>query len=311
MLSLEFNQEQMALADSVRRFCEHHCDADVVRGEGVPKRIWQGLAELGVLGLATPEGGGGAVDVAAAMDQLGRAVCPGPLVTTFFAAQAVDSEERARISSGELFASVGAPPLVPWAAVADVFVEVAGERMWRARPVGDVEPIETLGREPWGRVEFERTAELDGFKRATSLANVSLAAYLVGAGRMLIESAAAYAADRVQFGQPIGEFQAVAHPLADVHLRVMAAARLTRVAAFEWDSGDPDDRAVTTAAATARLSATEAALASAYQAHQTFGAMGFTEEGPVGYAGQRIRQVSLLPPDDAHVRAAVLARYDL
>ncbi len=307
-LELEFGEEQEALAESVRGFCGRHCTREVVRDEGVPDELWRGLADLGVLALATPEGGGGALEIAAAMEELGAAVCPGPLVSTFFASQVLSDDERSRVVSGESVASVGSPPLMPWAPTAELFVEVTDGKAWRARPAGAVEEVETLGREPWGHVELERGEELTGFARAASLSNLSMAAYLAGAGAMLVRLAAEFAADRVQFGRAIGEFQGVSLPLAEVHLRMTAAKHLARVAAFDWDADDP---AAGASAATARLSATRAALSAAYRAHQTFGAMGFTEEGPVGYVSQRIRQVSMLPPSADAARTEVLGRYGL
>ena len=114
--------------------------------------------------------------------------------------------------------------------------------------------------------------------------------YLVGEADHLLTTAARYAADRVQFKNPIGNFQAVAHPLADCHVRLSAARTVTRIAAHAIDTGDQHAPA---AAATARRSATKAALGTAYQVHQTYGAIGFTVEGPVGNRSAKIRQTSL------------------
>lgn len=306
-LDLGYNDEQQALASSVRGFCERHATDEVVRGQGVPEKLWRQLGDLGVLALATPEGGGGALEIAAAMEELGRAAFPGPLVPTFLAMQLLDESEREAVAAGAVTVAVGTPRLFPWAAAAEVFVELDGDRAWRARLAGDVEPVDTLGREPWGRVELERERELDGVPGAVALADAALAAYLVGAAEGLLEVTAQYAMDRVQFGRAIGEFQAVAHPLADSKLEVTAAGHLARIAAYDWDEQGPAARA---SAATARLSAGAAALAAAYRAHQTFGAIGFTEEGPVGHVSQRIRQVSLMPPGDGAARTAVLEAND-
>ena len=309
-IDLTYDPQQRALVDAVRSFCERHCTDAVVReavGE-FPKAIWEGLAEMGVLGLATPEGGGGALEVAAAMEELGRANCPGPLATTFFAMQVLPEEDRAAVAEGTRIVSVGTPPLMPWGTVADLFVEVSGKRAWRAHPRGPAATVETTVGEPWGRLELERDEEVPGVARASSLADVGLAAYLAGAGDSLIGLAADHARDRRQFGRPIGEFQAVAHPLADSYARLLAARHLARIAAFRWDNGDTTDRA---AAAAARLSATRAALEATYRAHQTWGALGYTVEGPIGLLGQRVRQVSLGAPGPAAARAAMLEAHSL
>jgi alkylation response protein AidB-like acyl-CoA dehydrogenase len=65
---------------------------------------------------------------------------------------------------------------------------------------------------------------------------------------------------------------------------------LTRIAAHTMDSTGEFPLA---AAATARRSATKAALDAAFQVHQAYGAMGFTVEGPVGNRSAKIRQTSL------------------
>ena len=78
---------------------------------------------------------------------------------------------------------------------------------------------------------------------------------------------------------------------------------MARAAACALDSRDPDAPA---AAARARLSAAASATAAAYQAHQTFGAIGFTIEGPVAHVSLRIRQLSLQPVPVASARARVL-----
>jgi alkylation response protein AidB-like acyl-CoA dehydrogenase len=307
MIDLEYDADQSALAATVRRWCEHHATDAVVReldGQ-FPRPLWGGLAELGVLGLGTAEGGGGALEIAAAMEQLGAANVPGPLAATFVATHVLPPDDRIAVAGGEVVVSVGAPPLMPWAPVASVFIELDGEAAWRAHAESTMEPVETLGGEPWGRVTLGRAERLDGVSRALAVGDVALGAYLAGAGGRLLHVATDYARDRVQFGRPIGDFQGVSHRLADVHLRLTAAGHLVRLAAHALDSGSAD---AVRDAARARLSATRAGLDAAYTAHQTLGAMGFTVEGPVAGVARRIRHVSLLPPGPARAREVVLAR---
>jgi alkylation response protein AidB-like acyl-CoA dehydrogenase len=140
----------------------------------------------------------------------------------------------------------------------------------------------------WQR--HERIDALGDAGRAIAVGDVAAAAYVVGEATHLLAGAARYAADRVQFKNAIGNFQAIAHPLADCHLRLSAARTVTRIAAH---AVDVDDQHAAAAAATARRSATNAALETAYHAHQTYGAMGFTVEGPIGNRSARIRQTSL------------------
>jgi alkylation response protein AidB-like acyl-CoA dehydrogenase len=274
----------------------------------LPRALWQELAALGVLALATPEGDGGARELCAALESLGAAVFPGPLAATCFATQLLDAKERARVASGEWIVALGAPPLVPFAPVADCFLALDGERVHRAEPRGAILPVETIGGEPWGRVDLALGDALPSDARAWALHDTALAAYGAAAGGALVATTAAHARTRQQFGRAIGDFQAVAHPLADARVRLDCAATLARIAAHAWDSRASDARA---RAAAARLSATRAALDAAYTCHQLFGAQGITLEGPVFHVSRRIRQLASQPPALDLARAALLAHHRL
>lgn len=315
-LDLELDPAQGAIADAVEKLCRDRCDDEVGKATAgsFPAALWRELADLGVLALATPEGEGGAGELVAAFEALGRAAFPGPLAATVAAAQLLPAELRRPLVAGERVVALGAPPLLPWAPVAEIFVWLDAGRAWRARPRGPVEPVDTLGGEPWGRVELEREGELAGVARALALEAIARAAYLAAAGGRLVRAAADHARTRRQFGRPIGDFQAVAHPLADALVRTDGAAALARAAACAFDAGDAGtsgDGAVRELAAAARLSAAGAALEAAHVAFQTFGALGVTVEGPVFHVARRIRQGVSQPPRDDGARAAVLARYRL
>jgi hypothetical protein len=307
-LDLSFDDAQQAIADAVARFCAERCPEAVLRATAgtLPRAPWRELAELGVLALATPEGDGGACELVAALEPLGAAVFPGPLPATVLATQLLDAGERARVASGEWIVALGAPPLVPFAPVADCFLALDGTKLFRASARGAVDPVATLGGEPWGRVELELGAPLAADARAWALHDLAFAAYAAAAGRTLVAAAADHARTRRQFGRPIGAFQAVAHPLADARIRVDAAATLARVAAHAWDHAAADARP---RAAAARLSATGAALFAAHTAHQVFGALGITTEGPVFHVSRRIRQLASQPPSADAARDALLARW--
>jgi alkylation response protein AidB-like acyl-CoA dehydrogenase len=194
------------------------------------------------------------------------------------------------IVSGARVATVTTSDLVPWLPIADTVIEIDGSRAHRARPAGDVIAVESLAGDPWGRAAIERVEDLGDATAALAIGDVAAAAYMVGEADHLLRGAASYVADRVQFRTPIGNFQAVAHPLADCFLRVTAARTLVRIAAYTIDTGG---RSPLAAAATARRSATRAALDAAFQVHQAYGAMGFTVEGPIGNRSAKIRQTSL------------------
>ena len=303
-LDLSYRSEQQELARSVDGLCRRcGTGAGFTDSDPLPEQYWRGLAELGVLGLGTAAGGGGALEIAACMEQLGAHGAPGPLVGTFTAGALLDPSEMEPISEGRQLASVGQPPLLPWATEAGVFVEIDSSEAWLSQPVSAPEPVDTTAGEPWGRAELERLRPLGDATTAVALGQTAAAAYLAGAAQNLVEIASQYAKDRVQFNRPIATFQAISHPLASCSVAVSASRILARAAACALDNRDPDAPA---AAARACLSATASATAAAYQAHQTFGAIGFTIEGPVAHVSLRIRQLSLQPVPQASARAHVL-----
>jgi hypothetical protein len=167
-LDLALDDAEQAIADAVAKFCAERCPEAVVRQTAgtLPRALWRELAELGVLALATPEGDGGARELCAALESLGAAVFPGPLAATFLATQVLDEKERLRVAQGDWIVSLGAPPLMPFAPAADCFLALAEGGIRRAQPRGAVEPVETLGGEPWGRVDLELGPALRADARA-------------------------------------------------------------------------------------------------------------------------------------------------
>ena len=103
---------------------------------------------------------------------------------------------------------------------------------------------------------------------------VIMAAMGVGAGRAALEDALQYARERIQFGRPIAEFQAVRHQLAQMATELEAARMLTYKAAWDADR-DPN---ASGSAAMAKLYATEVACRIAERAVQIFGGAGFMNE---------------------------------
>ena len=287
-LDLAFDDAQEAIGATLRQFCADRLSDAAVKAQaaGLQREIWRELAELGVLALATPEGEGGALELVAAVESLGAAVFPGPVAATCFAAQVLSQAERRRVISGEALVAVSdsaaagsEPRLVPFATQADLFVEVAGDRAFLAEPGGAVEPVDTLGGEVWGRVVLRRGAELAGVARARVVHDLVLAAYTAAAGLRLVDDTAEHAKARRQFGRSIGEFQAVAHPLADSWMQLVSGQELARAAAFDFDAGDLAKARLRAGAA--RIAAARAGVETAHTCHQLFGAIGITLEGPV------------------------------
>jgi alkylation response protein AidB-like acyl-CoA dehydrogenase len=106
----------------------------------------------------------------------------------------------------------------------------------------------------------------------------SVAAMAVGIGRAAVEYATEYARNRVQFGRPIGQNQAIAFMLADMQASVDAARLLTWRAAWMARTGKAFDHAE---GSTCKLVAGETAVRVTDQAMQILGGNGYTREFPV------------------------------
>ncbi|HEX5562480.1 MAG TPA: acyl-CoA dehydrogenase family protein [Nocardioidaceae bacterium] len=125
-----------------------------------------------------------------------------------------------------------------------------------------------LGEEGRG---FELMGQWLGASRLT------VAATSVGRARRVLEMTTRWAADRVQFGQPIGRFQGVGFPLADMATDLEAAELLTLRAAWKLDQGTMTDQD----AAMAKVFAAEALGRITDQALQIHGGMGLMDELPI------------------------------
>jgi alkylation response protein AidB-like acyl-CoA dehydrogenase len=99
----------------------------------------------------------------------------------------------------------------------------------------------------------------------------------VGLARAAYEAAVAYSRQRVAFGKPIGEHQAIGFKLADMLTSLQAAALMTYQAAARLDAGRPIARE----AAMAKLFASEAAVRITDEAARVFASYGLAMEYPV------------------------------
>ncbi len=106
---------------------------------------------------------------------------------------------------------------------------------------------------------------------------VGVAANMVGVAQAAYDDTLEYARERVQFGQPIGKFQAVAHKLADMITRIRAARLMVLSAAHLIDLG----RNCVLEASTCKLFASETAVEVAREAVQIHGGYGLMTEFPV------------------------------
>ncbi len=106
---------------------------------------------------------------------------------------------------------------------------------------------------------------------------LGIAAQAIGIAQHALDLSVAYANERRQFGQPIGQFEGIQFKLADMAARVHAARALLHAAAVAKDRGD----AVGPHTSMAKLVASEAAMWVTTQAIQVFGGVGYMKDYPV------------------------------
>jgi alkylation response protein AidB-like acyl-CoA dehydrogenase len=149
-----------------------------------------------------------------------------------------------------------------------------------------LDPTRALGQLVADRAPLPDDWRLPGVRTdmVRDLALVLASAEAAGAARWCLDTASEYAKVRVQFGRPIGQFQAVKHALADMLVAVEQCAALAWDAAAAWsapaarDDGDGgrDERAL--CAQMAGAAGLEAAAHCAKQCIQVLGGIGFTWE---------------------------------
>ena len=140
-------------------------------------------------------------------------------------------------------------------------------------------------------------------------AAVAVAAEAVGGAQRCLDAAVAHARARVQFGRPIGSFQAVQHKLADVLVAVEAARSVAAAAAAALDDPERDDAPLL--ASTAKAYCAEAFVRAAAESIQVHGAVGFTWDHDAHLYFKRARSAALLLGDPAWHRERVARRLGL
>jgi alkylation response protein AidB-like acyl-CoA dehydrogenase len=144
-------------------------------------------------------------------------------------------------------------------------------------------------------------------QQALRLGAVALAAENVGGAQRCLDMAADYARERVQFGRPIGSFQAVKHKLANLLIEVEQAKSASyfasREAAESWAGGGGDDLAL--AGSLAKAYTGDAFLHTAADNIQIHGGIGFTWEHPAHLYFKRAKTNQLLLGSSSYHRALV------
>jgi len=276
-----FTGEQGELRRAARQYLEERFPVERVAEladseEGWDPSSWGELAELGWLGVSVGEDEGGAglgfLEEAVLLEELGRALYPGPYFSTVaLALPGLGAEERARVVAGEARWSAQVDGLVPDLAIVD-----------RVLTGGDA-----------GDAEIDRPR-----------VRAALAVEAVGIAQRALDYGLEHAKERKQFGKSIGVYQAVSHSLVDSFMGVELARSLSYWAA--WCVAEADDgRAV--AAAAAKSYASEAAVSACERSIQVLGGIGFTWEHPLHRYYKRAQWIQAFDGFPAAQRAEVAA----
>jgi alkylation response protein AidB-like acyl-CoA dehydrogenase len=295
-VDFELSDDQLALRDAARALLDGLASPARVRahlttGGGHDEALWSAMLEQGWVGVDTPADGGGLglgfVEAAVLMEEVGRHVAPAPFHPTLLALGATaGSPLHDVLLDGGIGAvawhSGGDRTLVPYAPIADVVVVgsadgvVAYDQRDGARPAAEpaMDVTRCVG---WVDTSAAGT-EIGGPAEAAALLDrgaVATAAESLGAADRVLEMTVAHAKERVQFGQPIGSFQAVKHRCADMLVDLEGMRSTVYHAAWSIAAADPD---ASVSASTAKVWCADAArriMASGLQVH---GGIGFTWE---------------------------------
>jgi alkylation response protein AidB-like acyl-CoA dehydrogenase len=315
-----FSDEQLALRDAVRGFLEKECTPKIVRDAWTNadgrSGLWDGLSEMGVVGVSHPDVAGGLgvdeIAVTLILEETGRVALPEPIVEhTAVALPLVAEHHPDAVTASSVFTagflspsqapalrqrSAKPPlprggPLVPYAESATALLLERDRQLYLVdRDAASLTPRTSVdGTRRLCAVEWNTTAATeiggpDDAALAFDRGALGVAAQLIGLAQHMLDTTVEYAQARHQFGVPIGSFQAVKHHLADVALALEFARPLVYRAAWslakrdqdQWQANREPDRSVHVAMAKARAS--EAALLAGRVALQVHGAIGYTTE---------------------------------
>jgi len=282
---------------------------------GFDRAVWKQMCEMGWPGLRlSEESGGSALGMAeycAIAEEMGAALAPEPLIQVAMAARVMQGDPLlSRILSGDMVVipawqeraatldtgtdttvaggrANGKKLFIPMAAGADAFL-VSGrdglalvERdapgvtltIDRTQDGGNFGTL-SLTDAPCTPIEGDIAAALEEAALATS-------AYLLGAMDRVFAMTVDYLKTRVQFGKPIGSFQALQHRAADLKIQVSLARASVESVAAALDSGLTGPARLA-AISRAKARASDSGMLVCRQAIQLHGGIGYTDEADPG-----------------------------
>jgi alkylation response protein AidB-like acyl-CoA dehydrogenase len=303
------SEERQLLRETVAALVDKHASPEAVRAameseRGYDEKLWALLCEqVGAAALVVPEELGGAggelADAAVVLEELGKALVPTPLLGTTLAELALlaadDHEPLEALAEGTSIGTVVFDAdYVVNGDIADVVIAADGENLTRwttftATPKSTMDLTRRLS-----AVIPGDTAVLGADPGLADTAALLLAAEQIGAASRCLDLTVAYTKDRVQFGRPIGSFQALKHRMADLYVKVSAARAVVNDAI-----ADPSP----TSASLARYFASEALSAVTAEAIQMHGGIAITWESDIQLYFKRAHgSAQLLGPPRQHLR---------
>lgn len=269
-MNFDLSEDQRMMSETFARFLNEQSSMERVRKampSGFDSELWSGLGELGAFSLRVPEEAGGlglgVMDAAVLMEEVGRTLASGPVAEALVAIRVLsllggDAQasllERAMVGQAVLTLAlhdVAEQPLqwVAGGAVAEAVIARRGEDIVLVQlPEGD-RGEETLASTPLAELQLD-TTDSTVLASGSEAVNVYLAAVeewkllmavaLSGLSREAVRLAAAYACEREAFGQPIGAYQGISHPLADLIVDVDGGKYLAWKAIHDIARGLPE-----------------------------------------------------------------------
>jgi acyl-CoA dehydrogenase len=346
-MQFDFNEQQTEFREEARRFLAAECPPERVRkaleGGGFDRALWQGVAEMGFLGIAIPEEHGGLglgyLELCAVAEEFGRSLAPLPILSSIYlAAEAIKSfgtaEQRAewlpKIAAGSTIgclASVEGERLTEKSVratfangsvngtkapvldgdIADVAIVLVREGDSLSLALVDLsqsavarttletlDPTRSQAELVFTNAAAERLGERgEGWAMLQTLldrAAVLVAFEQIGGADRALEMGRDYALERMAFGRQIGSFQAIKHMLADMYVSATLARSNAYYGAWALSTGAAE---LPRAAATARVSATNAFRHCAKNNVQVHGGMGFTWQMDCHLFYRRSNQLAL------------------
>jgi alkylation response protein AidB-like acyl-CoA dehydrogenase len=328
-MNFEPSEDQQMLRDTFARFLNENSSMVQVRAAlpgGFDPALWSGLAELGAFSLRVPEASGGLelglLDAVILMEEVGRTLASGPLAETLVCARLLavtggndNAALLERVLAGQSVVSIAfhdiADQPVQWVAggaVAEAVIARDGNqivliaipesaRKAEANLASTATAELRLGGAP-RKLLTDTVVGLGAFAQALEEWKLLMAAALAGLSREAIRLAAAYARERIAFGQPIGSYQGIAHPLADLICDVDGGKYFNWMAIRDIADGKTEAGAEVSLALWWNVDTANRVVA---QAVQTFGGYGLTTDYDIHLYNLRAKAWPLAAGDPARL----------